>query len=256
MKPILISSAAVLMALSAASVAAQDAVVLLPPEVAQAEAHILLVRHAYNECGDLQCDLTKEGYRQADEFARIVSELSEAGGFEVAGVFASSACRTVLTVTPVADDAGLPVQAYPASGDAPLCAYLGDGDGLLRPDPDKRPDHGVTIGEGAAVSRVRLIETAAAYASRGDADASRPRVYLVADHSNYVCEWAKSLNVPVSDYSHDCGERGLEHTDFADIYWLYDSIPGAGAGWRMMHFENAFDRGRPNPLEMAAAEER
>lgn len=247
-------SAAAAALLMAAPAGAQNSVYMMPPEVGLADAHVLVVRHAYNECGALDCDLTKEGYRQADELARILGELRRRGGLELDAVVASSACRTVLTVTPAADDAGLPVQAYHATGDAPLCAYQGDGDELLRPDPGKRPDHGVTLAEGLAQSRQTVIDAAQAAAeSGGGPDA--PLVYLVGDHSNFVCGWAAALGVPETDYNHDCGERGLAHTDFADIYWIYDSQPGAGAAWRLLHFENAFDRGRPNPMEENQSED-
>ncbi|GAB4531276.1 MAG: hypothetical protein Tsb0010_12720 [Parvularculaceae bacterium] len=234
--------------LAAAPAQAQDAVYVMPPEVGTADAHILVVRHAYNECGALDCDLTEEGYRQAAELARILGELRTRGGLELDAVVASSACRTVLTVTPAANDAGLPVQAYHASGDAPLCSFQGDGDGFERPGPDRRPVHGVTLAEGLARSRQTVIEAAQEAAESGGGE-DAPFVVLVGDHSNYVCGWAAALGVPESDYSHDCGEEGLEHTDFADIYWIYDSQPGEGAAWRLMHFENAFDRGVPNPME-------
>jgi broad specificity phosphatase PhoE len=242
--------ALIFLILSSPPAEAQSKEFRLPPEAAEkAGMHIVLVRHAYALCSDLQCSLTPEGFAQAGELALLLQNLSGLEVGDIRGFYASSACRTVLTVTPAADAARRPVIAYPANEDAALCDYRGKAPGETFPDDSARPTMGISFEPAQFESREALQEQlseAAGQAKSGD----KAPIYLIADHSNYICAWLEALGVPETDFAHDCSAEGLEHTDFADIYWAYALVEENGqVQWRMHHLENAFDRGIPNPYE-------
>jgi hypothetical protein len=216
-------------------------VVLPPAEAGRADINVLVVRHAQNACGDLQCALTERGQAQASALARLVARAREAG-LQLAGVYASSACRTIQTATPTANDAALPVLAYPARDAAPVCGYLGAGDEITRPGPELRPVAGLGYAMGPATTRVALMDEIARAA---EVPHRRALLYVIVDHSNFVCTWFARFGAPEADYAGECGEDGLDQSDFADIYWLYDTDRGPGAAWRLRHYEDAFDVAAP-----------
>lgn len=219
---------------------------LPPPEAAEADANIILVRHAYPACHDVQCGLTEDGDGQAARLGRIVAALKK-DGLKPSGVYASGTCRTVLTATPAANVLELPVKAYPAREGIAFCAYLGDGEGLKRPSAERRPEKGAQTGEGEAASRDGLIDFLNADAAGDD---STRRFAVAVDHSNFVCEWFLRLGVDPKSYAKDCVfEGGLKLTDYADIFWLYDAKPGPGVDWRLIVLEDGFDIDKKNAYE-------
>ncbi|MEZ5920009.1 MAG: histidine phosphatase family protein [Parvularculaceae bacterium] len=202
------------------------------------DASIVLVRHALKECSGMQCDLKKKGHEQAARLGKITATL-RAAGMTLGGVYSSSACRTVLTVTPAADEAGLPVNEYEPRDGLGYCAFPGPGDlAESRPSEAMRPKAGVTEGEGLSASRDALIAVIKAKAENApDGDFA-----LVADHSNYVCDWFRALGVDPNSYANECVTKDgwLAETDYGDIYWLYDAKKGEGADWRLIVLEDAF----------------
>lgn len=233
------------LAMAPTAVAQVRDIALPPAEARDAEVHVMLVRHAYPACGDLDCTLTDEGFAQAAELA-LHAARARAAGLELVGVFSSSTCRTVLTATPSANDADLPVLAYPASDTLGVCGFLGPNEAMQRPTAAQRPNAGLGYAMAPAATRTALMDAIAQSAERAH---RRRLLYIVVDHSNFVCTWFARFNVPEGDYAGECSENGLALTDYADIYWLYDTDRGPGEAWRMRHFENAFDRGIPNPFE-------
>lgn len=226
---------------------AQDAI-WPPAEAQRAEVNVLVVRHALNACGDLQCALTEQGDAQATALAQIVAQ-ARAAGLQVQGVFASSACRTILTATPTANEANLPVLAYPARDTAPVCGYLGQGAEFPRPTAAQRPAAGLGYAIAPASSRTALQDVIAQAADRSH---RRTQLYIVVDHSNFVCTWLTRFGAPESDYAGECNAEGLQLTDYSDAYWLYDTDRGAGAAWRVKHVENAFSAGADDPAAPVA----
>lgn len=215
--------------------AAASAPVVAPKD---SDASIVLVRHALKACSGMQCDLTKEGHEQAARLGKITATLRGIG-MTLGGVYSSSACRTVLTVTPAANEAGLPVNEYEPGKGRSYCAFAGAGDpSEARPGVEMRPKAGVTEGQGDSASRAMLIEAMKAKAEKDGAG----EFALVADHSNYVCEWFRALGVVPESYASECLTKDgwLDDSDYGDIYWLYDAKKGKGADWRLIVLEDAF----------------
>jgi Histidine phosphatase superfamily (branch 1) len=137
---------------------AQTKDLILPPPISVgSKFHIVFVRHAYPACSDLQCNLNDEGHRQAKELSRFI-DTAQTADVAIVGIYASSACRTVLTVAPTANQFDLTVRAFPARAGMPICGFLGDGDDLERPAPSLLPSAGIAYAEAATKSRQALYE--------------------------------------------------------------------------------------------------
>ncbi len=208
MKSILFA-ASVLLGVSACSPSAQGsahpALLALAPdpvrtEIAQAEQHVLVVRHALKispDCNGMDCPLSADGERMVERLAELVGDTP----FDRA--YASAACRTRLT----AAAAGTSVVAHQAV----------DG-------------YAVGCSEGETVTRVRA--DAYAEVDRGDAVWT-----LVGEHSNTSCLWMSAYAGSEAARDAGCdGEGRLPEDAYGDIFWLYR----IGENWSLAVLPGAF----------------
>ena len=156
----------------------------LQEEVAAADRHILVVRHARKEsedCNAIECPLGEPG--QA-----MVAALGELIGDEpVDAAYASAACRTAAT----AEAGGAWVMMHRAGDTYPLACG------------------------GGTVDRTRAEAI-------NDARESLNRWTLVAEHSNTVCLWVASFAGRDAALEAGCSEEGSVGSEaYGDIYWLY-----------------------------------
>ncbi|WP_295696435.1 histidine phosphatase family protein [uncultured Maricaulis sp.] len=202
-------AASVLLGLSACSPAAggsaHPALLALAPdavraEIAAADQHVLVVRHALKispDCNAMDCPLSADGERMVERLAGLVGDTP----FERA--YSSAACRTRLTA---------------AAGGAPVVVHqAGDG-------------YAVGCSEGETVTRAR--GDAFAEVEAGDAVWT-----LVGEHSNTSCLWMATFAGTDAAQAAGCdGEGRLPEDAYGDIFWLYRT----GEDWSLAVLPDAF----------------
>ncbi|WP_297732197.1 histidine phosphatase family protein [uncultured Maricaulis sp.] len=208
MKSIFIA-AGVLVGLSACSPSAQsgahpELLALVPDadraEIAAADQHVLVVRHALKispDCNGMDCPLSADGERMVERLAELV------GSTPFDRAYSSAACRTRLTAA--------------ASGTAVIAHQAVDG-------------YAVGCTESETVTRVR----ADAYA---EVDAGDAVWTLVGEHSNTSCLWMSAYAGADAAQNAGCDSEGrLPEDAYGDIYWLYRT----GEDWSLTVLPGAF----------------
>lgn len=166
--------------------------------------HVIVVRHAQRdpECGDISCPLTPEGEAAVARLGLLL----EGPRFDAA--YASAACRTAATAH--------------AAGVRPVVYRVVD-----------------ELTEGCAALDLEPGDYTRTQAQT-DVTASPVPWTLIADHSNFVCEWPAALGADLLDV---CLSGTIEETNYGDIFWLYQ--PAEGAGWGIVHLVDAFATDEP-----------
>lgn len=156
----------------------------LHDEIARADRHILVVRHARKEaedCNAIECPLGEPGQAMVAGLAELI------GDEPVDAAYSSAACRTAQT----AEAGGAWVMMHRAGDNYPLACGGGTVDRL----------------RGEAIN---------------DARESLNRWTLVAEHSNTVCHWVTSFAGAEAATEAGCNDEGSVGSEaYGDIYWLY-----------------------------------